>query len=591
MTVRNPNDPLEVKRHSFAHLVAAAVTRLFPGTRFGVGPVIDDGFYHDVELPEGQKISEADLPRIEDVVRRLIVEEQNFQKEIFPIQEAIKLLQNRDQIYTRELAEDLEKEGVKEVSFYSNGDFSNMCTGPHVENTRLLNPQAFKLMSIAGVYWKSDERRAQIQRIYGVAFNTAEELHSYLQLHEEAKRRDHRKLGKELDLFLFSPLVGSGLPLFTPKGALLRKLISDFIQELQAPFGYQQVWIPHLTKPALYKTSGHWDKYKNDLFHVRGKHENEYVLKPMNCPHHIQIYASRLRSFRELPLRFAEVTTTYRDEQPGELQGLSRVLAITVDDAHLFCTLDQVLPEVLNIFKIVEPFYAAFGLPLTIRLSLRDPKNMENYLGSEKVWQQAESLLTEAVESLGKTFVKAPGEAAFYGPKIDFLAKDSLGRSWQVATIQIDFNQPDRFQLSYQDSDGSQKVPVMIHRAIAGSLERFLAVVIEHFSGAFPVWFSPIQIAFLPVAERHADFAHKLADEFRQQAFRVEVFDTSSTIGKKIVEAEKLRIPYALVLGDKEMKENTLAIRKRGSKKIISLSRESFIAEVQSLIRNRSLEF
>ena len=590
MTVRNLHDPLEVKRHSFAHLVAAAVTRLFPGTHLGVGPVIDNGFYHDFELPEGKKLSEADLPRIEAMVRRLITEAQEFAKKIVPIQEAIQLLQQRGQVYTQELAEDLEKEGIHEVSFYSNGEFSNMCTGPHIQNTRLLDSHAFKLMNVAGVYWKGDEQRPQIQRIYGAAFHTSQALEDYLKLHEEAKRRDHRKLGKELDLFVFSPLVGAGLPLFTSKGALIRKLISDFILELQKPFGYQQVWIPHLTKTALYKTSGHWDKYKNDLFYVRGKHDNEYVLKPMNCPHHTQIYASRLRSFRELPLRFAEVSTTYRDEQPGELQGLSRVLAITVDDAHLFCTPEQVLSEVLNIFKIIEPFYAAFHLPLTIRLSLRDPEHPENYLGSEHVWEQSESLLAQAIESFGKTYLKVPGEAAFYGPKIDFLAKDSLGRSWQVATIQIDFNQPERFQLVYQDHDGKPKAPVMIHRAIAGSLERFMAILIEHFAGAFPLWLAPLQLALLPVAERHVAFAQKLAADFREYYFRVEVFDTSTTVSKKIVEAAKLHIPYVLVLGDKEIEERMLSIRKRGNKKVTSTSKDEFIALVQSALKSRTLE-
>lgn len=588
MTVRNPNDPLEVQRHSFAHITAAAVLRLFPKARLGVGPVIDDGYYHDVEIPDST-LTEKDLPRIEEEMKKIIAEKQKFVKEMRSTSEAIKFLGQRGQIYTQELAKDLLDQGVTEVSFYSNGDFVNMCTGPHVDSTTELDPQAFRLTKLAGVFWKSTSTRPQIQRIYGVSFTNKQQLDLYFVRLEEAKKRDHRKLGKELHLFTFSPLVGSGLPLFTPRGALIRKLIEDFLQELQIPLGYERVWIPHLAKPDLYKTSGHWDKFKDDLFHVKGGHDNAFVLKPMNCPHHTQIYASKQRSFRELPLRFSEVTTIYRDEQPGELQGLSRVLSITQDDAHVFCTLEQVLSEAKGIFDIVQKFYRVFELPLSLRLSVRDPHTPEKYLGGDDVWNQAEDMLAQVIADAGEKYEKGVGEAAFYGPKIDFMALDSLGRKWQVATIQLDFNQPKRFDLTYQDKDGTSKHPIMIHRAIAGSLERFLSLLIEHLAGNFPVWLSPVQIALLPVQSQHIHFAEELKHIFDHHNLRVQVYADSETIGKKIAQATQLKIPYVLVLGEKEISGTELAVRKRGQKNTISMTRQAFIDHVVAANKERLL--
>ncbi|OGY81663.1 MAG: threonine--tRNA ligase [Candidatus Kerfeldbacteria bacterium RIFCSPHIGHO2_12_FULL_48_17] len=591
MTVRNPNDPIEVKRHSFAHLTAAAVLRLWPGSRLGVGPVIDDGFYHDVQVPDGGMLAEEDLRQIEAEVRKMIAEKQSFKREMKKINDAITWLKERGQVFTQELAEDLKASGEKEVSFYSNGEFANMCTGPHVKSTKELDPQAFSLARLAGVFWKSDSSRPQIQRIYGVAFGNKKDLKAYFAQQEAAKKRDHRKIGKELDLFTFSPLVGAGLPLFTPRGTLLRRLIEDYISSLQEPLGYERVWIPHLAKSDLYKTSGHWDKFKDDLFHVRGKYEKtEFVMKPMNCPHHTQIYASRPRSYRDLPLRLCEFGVIYRDEQPGELQGLSRVRSITQDDGHVFCRPDQISEEAKKVYGIVQEFYRTFGIPLKIRLSVRDQKAPEKYLGTDEIWNTSEKLLRQIIEDEGDDFEVAAGEAAFYGPKIDFMGMDSLRRQWQVATIQLDFNQPQRFGLKYQDKDGTQKEPVMIHRAIAGSIERFLSMMIEHFGGDFPVWLSPVQVALLPVKSAHNAFAEKVATDFRARGIRVEVYSASDTIGKKITIAVKQKIPYILVLGDKEIESGMFSARNRGFRDTISLVAAEFLERVAEKARTKSLE-
>jgi threonyl-tRNA synthetase len=405
----------------------------------------------------------------------------------------------------------------------------------------------------------------------------------------EAEKRDHRKLGAELDLFTFSALVGSGLPMFTPRGTMLRQLLTDFVWELMQPFGYERVWIPHIAKSDLYKTSGHWDKFEDDLFHVSSKKSDEtFVIKPMNCPHHTQIYASRMRSYRDLPLRFSEVTSVYRDENTGQLQGLSRVRSITQDDAHVFCRVDQIEEEALAIYKIIDGFYKVFNMPLTARLSVRDMQKPEKYLGKDEVWTSAEQTLAALLKQVGMPYEVGEGEAAFYGPKIDFMAKDSIGRTWQLATIQLDFNLPERFELEYAAEDGTKQRPVMLHRAILGSVERFTGIMIEHFAGAFPLWLAPTQVMILPVADRHNDFAFALCKELKAVGMRAEVDDSTESVGKKIRNAEKMKSPRMLVVGDKEMEGGALTVRARGEAEQKSQTKEEFIEEVLRMVKERA---
>lgn len=595
--------PLDTIRHSAAHVMAAAIKRLFPEAKFGVGPVVDNGFYYDIDI--GRAVTPEDLKAIKEGMIKITKENPEFERVEMPIDEAIKLFESMGQPYKVELLKDLKTRGttkmsaeeagdidpgnVSTVSVYKTGDFTDLCRGPHVEKTREIG-QAWKLSKIAGAYWRGKAENPQMQRIYGLCFSTKEELAAYEAMVVEAEKRDHRKIGAELDLFTFSPLVGSGLPMFTSKGAMLRQSLTDFIWELMKPQGYERVWIPHIAKADLYKTSGHWDKFEDDLFHVSSKKTDEtFVLKPMNCPHHTQIYASKPRSYRDLPIRMSEVTTCYRDENTGQLAGLTRVRSLTQDDAHVFCRPDQIKEEATAIFRIAERFYEAFGMSFhRIRLSTRDPQHPEKYLGGAEVWENAEKMLADVMESCGKTFEIGEGEAAFYGPKLDFMVKDAIGREWQLATIQLDFNLPERFALDYVDSDGQRKRPVMVHRAILGSVERFLAIVIEHFAGAFPVWLSPVQVRVLNVAERHADFAKSLTQELIATGIRAECDDANDTVGKKIRNAEGSKVPYALVVGDKESSGEDLTVRIRGEKDQVAMSKADFIARVLKESKERS---
>ena len=428
-----------------------------------------------------------------------------------------------------------------------------------------------------------------LQRIYGIAFETKEKLKEFQTMREEAKKRDHRKLGKELDLFVFSDLVGSGLPLFTPRGTIIREELENFVWELMKPHGYQKVRIPHMAKIDLYKTSGHYEKFAEDIFHIKSKMtEDAFIMKPMNCPHHTQIYASQQRSYRDLPIRYSEVTAVYRDENTGQLQGLSRVRSITQDDAHVFCTMEQVKEEGKKIHDIVDKFYKPFGMPIKARLSRRDPDNHEKYLGKPEMWDKAESMLKELIEEMEYDWVDGPGEATFYGPKIDFIATDAIGRDWQLATIQLDFVQPERFQLKYTDRDGQEKTPVMIHRAILGSVERFMAVMIEHYAGSFPVWLAPEQVRLLAVSDKHNDFVLEMQRSFEEAGIRVGVDTTSSTVGKKISIAEKMKIPYILVIGDKEAEGGNLTVRQRGKEEQYQLSLDDFVNQVQKEMKDRT---
>lgn len=595
---------IETIRHSAAHLMAAAIKRLIPEAKFGVGPVVENGFYYDIDI--GRAVTPEDLKQIKDTMIKIFKENPEFERQEMPIDEAIALFEKMGQPYKVELLRDLKTRGttavsadeagdldpsnVSTVSVYTTGDFTDLCRGPHVEKAKDIGT-AWKLNKIAGAYWRGKSENPQMQRIYGLCFSTKEELAEYETMMVEAEKRDHRKLGTELDLFTFSQLVGSGLPLFTAKGAMMRQLLTDFIWDLMKPYGYERVWIPHIAKTDLYKTSGHWDKFEDDLFHVSSKKTDDaFVLKPMNCPHHTQIYAGRPRSYRDLPIRMSEVTSVYRDENTGQLAGLTRVRSITQDDAHVFCRPDQVMEEALAIYHIAERFYAGFGMSFhRIRLSVRDPQHPEKYLGSAEVWENAEQTLKQVMESVGKTVEVGEGEAAFYGPKLDFMTKDAIGREWQLATIQLDFNLPERFELEYTDTDGAKKRPVMVHRAILGSVERFMGVMIEHFAGAFPVWLSPIQVRVLSVAERHAEYAQTLVRELQAAGLRVECDDSNESVGKKIRNAEGSKVPYALVVGDKEASGEALTVRIRGQKDQIELTKADFIERVLTENKNRSL--
>ncbi len=571
MTHVNEED-LQAMRHSLAHIMATATQHIWPEAKFGVGPAVDNGFYYDIDLGEN-KISEEDLPKIEEEMRKVVNQNQAFERYELPIDEAITWAKEQHQPYKEELLNDLKRAGTTvandldaaelgtiaegdsqtdKVSFYKNGDFTDLCRGPHVESTGKTGP--FKLMRVSGAYWRGNEKNAQMQRIYGVAFNTKEELHDHLQMLEEAKKRDHRRLGQELDLFVISPLVGAGLPLFTPRGTVLREELNRYSQELRQEQGYQRVWTPHIAKQILYETSGHWAKFGDEWLKVVSQEtKDNLVMKPMNCPHHQQIYASRPRSYRDLPLKYMETTTDYRDEKAGELIGLARVRAITQDDSHTFCTPEQIEDVIKMLVRIVQDFYAVLDLPLKVRLSFRD--DSDAYLGDKALWERAQSTLRKIVEESGLEYYEGIGEAAFYGPKIDFMGQDAMGRELQLATPQLDFVQPERFGLTYVDQDGSEKTPVMIHFALLGSIERFLAAYIEHTAGRFPVWLAPEQIRFITVnqEEETVAFAQNLYEDSNRLGLRIHIDNTNESVGKKIRAAELMKVPYTVVIGEKEI--------------------------------------
>ncbi len=577
---------IDIKRHSAAHILAMAVLDLHPDAKFGIGPVIDDGFYYDFETKES--ITEDELKKIEKKMKKLISQNIDFEKSELDIDDAKAKFEADDQKYKVEIIEDLEVEGEKTISIYKSKDFEDLCRGPHVKNSKEINAKALKITRLAGAYWKSDENREQLTRVYGVLFETKEELAEYNQRLVEAKKRDHRKLGKELDLFTFSDLVGSGLPLFTPKGTLLRDTIVDKIQMLQAKHGYQKVTIPHITKKELYETSGHWEKFGDELFKVKGQSDQEFVMKPMNCPHHTQIYASTPRSYKDLPVRYMETTMVYRDEQAGELLGLSRVRSISQDDGHVFCTPEQIEPEVRNIVEVIREFYTSLGMfdegKYWVSVSVRDSKTPKKYLGDSNDWDKAEQILEDIAKKEGFDYKRVEGEAAFYGPKLDFMFTDAIGREWQLATAQLDFVMPERFELEYVDEHGEKQTPVMIHRAIAGSLERFLSVIIEHFAGAFPLWLSPVQAVVIPISDKFNDYGQSVVERLQAEGFRIELDNDSETLGKRIRVAQKARIPYMLVVGEKEVTDNTVSVRGRdnGDEGVIDI--DKFIEKIKQEI-------
>lgn len=584
-------------RHSLAHIMAQAVQHLWPQAKFGVGPAIDQGFYYDIDLGD-VTISEADFGKIEKEMRRIIARDLPFTRRDVPVDEAIAWAKETDQPYKVELLNDLKRSGttiakelagealgsaaegeskVKTVSLYSQGDYTDLCRGGHVESTGKVG--AFKLLRVAGAYWRGDETRPQMQRLYGVAFATQAELDSYLQMREEAKKRDHRKLGKELDLYTMSPLVGVGLPLFTPRGTILRDKAAQLSNQLREKYGFAKVWTPHITKKDLYETSGHWAKFGDELFLVTSQETSDKMaLKPMNCPHHTQIFASQPRSYRDMPVRYLETTTDYRDEKTGELGGLSRVRSLTQDDSHVFCRPDQIEQEMSNLLACAEELYHIVGMKLRVRLSYRDEG--EGYLGAPELWQSAQAQLKAAVMAKQLDYFEQEGEAAFYGPKIDFMATDAIGREHQVATVQLDFVQPERFGLEYTDEAGDMARPVMIHSALLGSIERFLSVFIEHTAGWFPFWIAPEQVRILTINNTVEDYVDEITSvlktvvlmrPIKYNEVRYTTDMRNESLGKKIREATVVKIPVQIIVGPRDKANRQVSVRTQQGETTVSL--------------------
>lgn len=591
-------DHMYAMRHSLAHIMAASIQKLWPEAKFGVGPVVENGFYYDVDLGD-TKISEQNFGKIEKAMRRIIAENQEFSCTKCPIDEAIAWAEEADQPYKTELLNDLKRAGttlakdldatemgtiadgdsaLTEVSFYTNGSFKDLCRGPHVAKTGDVG--AFKLMRVAGAYWRGNEKNPQMQRLYGVAFATQEELDQHITMLEEAKKRDHRKLGKELDLYVTSPLVGVGLPLFTPRGTILRDVMASYSNQLRQQFGFTKVWTPHVTKKELYETSGHWAKFGDELFLVKSQEtSDEMALKPMNCPHHTQIFASKPRSYRDMPVRFLETTTDYRDEKTGELGGLNRVRSLTQDDSHVFCRKDQIEGEINNLLSAARELYEKIGMSLRVRLSYRD--DSDGYIGAPELWHSAQQQLKAAVEANQLEYFEQEGEAAFYGPKIDFMATDAIGREHQVATVQLDFVQPERFGLEYTGADASGQTPVMIHCALLGSIERFLSVFIEHTGGWFPFWSAPEQVRILTINDTVLEYVDHitsilsevvLMDPVKYNEVRFTTDTRNESLGKKIREATAMKVPVQLIVGPKDVEAQQVSVRTQEGEEVVSLN-------------------
>jgi threonyl-tRNA synthetase len=567
--------------HSSAHLMAEALESLYPGIKFGIGPPIETGFYYDVDFGE-HKLEGEELEKIEQKMVELAKEKSEYVRREVSKQEAVAYFQEKGDEYKLDLLEGLE-DGT--ITFYEQGNFTDLCRGPHIPNTGFI--KAVKLTNIAGAYWRGDEKRKMLTRIYGVTFPKAQELKEYLTLLEEAKKRDHRKIGRELELFTFSEKVGMGLPLWLPKGTLLRERLISFMKKAQDKSGYQQVTTPHIGSKALYETSGHYEKYGKDSFQpITTPHEGEtFLLKPMNCPHHCEIYKHKPRSYKDLPIRYAEFGTVYRYEQSGELHGLTRVRGFTQDDAHIFCRPDQVKEEFIKVIDLVLYVFKALGFEsYTAQISLRDPEKKEKYIGTDEAWQKAESAIIEAAAEKGLETVTELGEAAFYGPKLDFMVKDALGRKWQLGTIQVDYQLPDRFQLEYIGADNQKHRPVMIHRAPFGSLERFVAVLIEHCAGNFPLWLSPEQINILPISEKYIGYAEEIKAILDEADISGSIDNRDEKIGRKIRDSEVKKVPFMLIVGEKEQEERKLSVRRHGQGDLGNFSPEEFIHYFQGII-------
>ena len=569
-------------RHSLAHIMACAIQELYPNVKFGIGPEIENGFYYDFDFPT--PISENQIQKIEKRMKRLIKQNLIFKKKNITKSEAKKLFKN--QTYKLELIKGLPG---KTVSTYQTGNFIDLCKGLHIKSTKEINLDAFKLTRLAGAYWKGDEKNKMLTRIYGLAFETKKELEQYLKTQEEAEKRDHRVLGQKLELFMFDDEVGQGLPLWLPKGALLRKLVMDFAFNAYLERGYEPVSTPHIASVKLWAHSGHLDFYKESLYNSFGIEGEEYMLKPMNCPFHVQMYKNKRRSYKELPIRWTEMGTVYRYEKSGTLHGLTRVRGFTQDDAHIICTPEQLHKELLSALKLTLYILNAFGFKeFEMNLSVRDPKDKSKFIGKDSEWKKAETELKSVLKEIGyKNFVYDVGGAVFYGPKIDVKVNDSLGRPWQLSTIQFDFNLPSRFNMEYYGADGKKHTPFMIHRALLGSLERFIGVLIEHYGGAFPLWLSPVQIWVIPINSSHVKYAQEITKELKEQGLRVEIKIESETISKKIRNGEIQKIPYLIVIGDKELKSKKICVRQRGKRNIETISLTKFIKDTRIRIENK----
>lgn len=576
---------IEKIRHSLAHLLAAVIMEKYPEAKLGIGPTIENGFYYDLLLPSS--ISSQDLFNLENKMKALIKRNIKFEREEITANQGKELF--KDQPFKMELIMDLVHGSANEpLTIYKSGNFTDLCAGPHVESTKEIDAEAFKLTKIAGAYWRGDENNQMLTRIYGVAFSSKKELEDYLALQIELEKRDHRKLGKDLGLFVFSDLVGPGLPLYTPRGAFIRRQIQSYSNELRKEIGYQEVHTPNINKADLFKVSGHYAKYKDDMFRVTSNYtKEEYFLKPMNCPQHTQIFSSQLRSYKDLPLRIADFSNLHRDERPGELSGLTRLRAFSQDDGHCFCREDQIKDEFTAVLKAIEKAMKVYKMKYHIRLSLRDDNKKDQYLGTDEIWEKSQKMLEDLLKEKKVEYVRGEGEAAFYGPKMDLIVKDSLGRQWQLSTIQLDFNMPSNFGLEYIGQDGQKHTPVMIHSALVGSPERFMGVLIEHFAGVFPLWLAPTQVWVLPIAKAHKKYAKEIFKELEELGIRAELKDENDTVGKKIREGELRKVPYLLIVGDKEIKSKSVAVRKAGKGDIGAVKFKKFLEQLETDIEKK----
>ncbi len=566
---------LNVLRHTASHIMAQAIKRLFPNAKLAIGPFIENGFYYDIDVEP--KIVEADLEKIEAEMKKIIKENLRVEAFTLPRQEAVKLMEERGEPYKVELINDLPED--EEISFFKQGEFIDLCTGPHMLYTKAV--KVFKLMNITGAYWKGDEKNKMLQRIYATAFDSKEGLEKYLEELEEAKQRDHRKIGKDLELFMTHELVGSGLPMYLPNGATVRRLLERYIVDKEVAMGYKHVYTPSLANVALYKTSGHWDHYKEDMFPVMEMGQESMVLRPMNCPHHMLIYKNKLRSYRDLPIRIGELAHDFRYEDSGAVCGLERVREMCQNDAHLFVRPDQIKEEFGKVVELILAVYKDFGFKdYSFRLSLRDKNDKTKYFDDDKMWEDAESQLREILVELGVDFYEAEGEAAFYGPKLDVQLKSAVGHDVTVSTCQLDFLLPQRFELEYVGEDGEKHRPVVIHRAILGTMDRFMCFLIEETKGAFPLWLSPVQVKILTIADRHNEYADKLAEKLERKGIRVEVDDREEKMGYKIREAQLQKVPYMIVVGDKELEEEKVSVRTRESREQVSMNKDEFIEKI-----------
>lgn len=576
-------EQLANQRHSLAHLLGAAVMELYPTAKLTLGPSIDDGFYYDVKFTE--TISGDTLIALEAKMRELLPTWKTVVHKEVSKDEAIAHYTGNE--FKTELINEIADRGEK-ITLYTMGSFTDLCRGGHIDDLSTIDAESFTIDRVAGAYWRGDEKNPMLTRIYGLAFESKSALDEHLRIREEARARDHKKIGKEMGLFIFSELVGSGLPLWTPRGTIIRELLNDYVWELRKAKGYQKVTIPHITKKDLYETSGHWAKFADELFKIETREKHLFAMKPMNCPHHTQIFDAEPKSYRDMPQRYCETTMVYRDEQSGELSGLSRVRSITQDDAHVFCRENQIETEMFAIWDIIDSFYKTFGFELQIRLSRHDPDAFEKYIGTKEVWQKAEEQITSIIKKRGVSeWIDGKGEAAMYGPKIDFIAKDSIGRTLQVATIQLDFNMPNRFGLTCTNEKGEKEPVIMIHCAIMGSIERFMSTLIEHFAGNFPVWLSPTQIAIVPVREHHEDAAKALADTLTASGIRIEVLSDGNSLGKRIHAAKNMKVPYVVVLGDKEVASGNYTVELRDGTKI-ELTQQNLLTRLETETKERS---